>query len=176
MPQMIMPTYGTSLPANPVDGQEHVLVDSLTNPTYSWRFRYNAQSTSTWKWEFVGGTSLFSEVQASESTSSASFTNLTTVGPSVVIPRAGAYDIDWAANVGNSGTNYSIMAIGGAGIGINDADGLRWVVGVAGGDTSIATMRLRALTAGTLTAQYRVTAGTGTWAMRQLRVWPRRVA
>jgi len=34
--------YGTSLPTAPVDGQEAVLVDSVTNPTYQWRFRYNA--------------------------------------------------------------------------------------------------------------------------------------
>jgi hypothetical protein len=52
---VIPPTYGTSLPANPADGQEAILVDSLTNPTYQWRFRYNAGSTSAYKWEFIGG-------------------------------------------------------------------------------------------------------------------------
>src|SRR4029077_11434282 len=49
------PTYGTTLPGSPVDGQEHVLVDSLTVPTYSWRCRYNAQSTNAYKWEVHGG-------------------------------------------------------------------------------------------------------------------------
>jgi hypothetical protein len=47
--------YGTSLPGTPVDGQEAILVSSITNPTYTWRFRYNAQSTSAYKWEFIGG-------------------------------------------------------------------------------------------------------------------------
>src|SRR6516164_9624771 len=47
--------YGTTLPASPVDGQEAILVDSITNPTYQWRLRYNAGSTSAYKWEFVGG-------------------------------------------------------------------------------------------------------------------------
>jgi hypothetical protein len=47
--------YGTSLPASPTDGQLAVLVDSLTNPTYSWMFRYNLGSTSAYKWEYVGG-------------------------------------------------------------------------------------------------------------------------
>ena len=42
--------YGTTLPASPVDGQEAILVDSVTNPTYQWRFRYNAGSTSAYKW------------------------------------------------------------------------------------------------------------------------------
>src|SRR5215471_11591990 len=41
-------SYGTTLPSNPVDGQEAVLVDSVTAPTYQWRFRYNAQSTSAY--------------------------------------------------------------------------------------------------------------------------------
>jgi hypothetical protein len=52
------PNYGTTLPAGPVDGQEAILVDSLTNPTYQWRFRYNAGSALAYKWEFIGGTAL----------------------------------------------------------------------------------------------------------------------
>ena len=48
--------YGTILPASPIDGQEYTLVDSLTNPSYQWRFRWNAGSSSAYKWEFVGGT------------------------------------------------------------------------------------------------------------------------
>ena len=50
--------YGTSLPASPADGQEHVLVDSVSAPTYQWRLRYNASSSSAYKWEFVGGASV----------------------------------------------------------------------------------------------------------------------
>ena len=38
--------YGTSLPTAPTDGQEAVLVDNTTNPSYQWRFRYNAGSSS----------------------------------------------------------------------------------------------------------------------------------
>jgi len=52
--------YGTTLPASPADGDEYVLVDSTSNPTYQWRFRYNAGSTSSYKWEFIGGSSLVS--------------------------------------------------------------------------------------------------------------------
>jgi hypothetical protein len=48
-------SYGTSLPASPYNGQEAILVDSVTNPTYQWRFRYNSGSTSPYKWECVGG-------------------------------------------------------------------------------------------------------------------------
>lgn len=48
-----MPTYGTSFPASPINGQEHILVDSTTNPTYEWRYRYNANNTTANKWEFI---------------------------------------------------------------------------------------------------------------------------
>jgi len=49
-------SYGLGLPSNPVDGQEAVLVDSVTNPAYQWRFRYNAGHTGdAYKWEFIGG-------------------------------------------------------------------------------------------------------------------------
>ena len=49
------PTYATTLPASPADGQQAILVDSTTSPTYQWLFRYNAGSSQTDKWEFVGG-------------------------------------------------------------------------------------------------------------------------
>jgi hypothetical protein len=48
------PTYGLEWPISPIDGQEHILVDSFSNPTWFWRCRYNAGSTSTYKWEVIG--------------------------------------------------------------------------------------------------------------------------
>ena len=50
--------YAITLPSAPSNGQETILVDSTTNPSYQWRFRYNAGSTCIYKWEFVGGTHL----------------------------------------------------------------------------------------------------------------------
>ena len=41
-------------PGLPVDGQEFTLVDSLTAPTYSWRFRYMASMTDSYKWVLSG--------------------------------------------------------------------------------------------------------------------------
>jgi len=84
-------TYGTSLPNGPYDGQEAILVDSLTNPSYQWRFRYNAGSTSAYKWEFVGGTPRSTVVGAGETCNSGSLVDLATVGPSFTIPRNGDY-------------------------------------------------------------------------------------
>src|SRR6516165_9884547 len=59
--------YGTSLPASPFDGQEAILVDSVTNPSYQWRFRFNAGSTSAYKWECVGATPLGAYLNVQES-------------------------------------------------------------------------------------------------------------
>jgi hypothetical protein len=91
------PSYSTTLPASPVDGQEHILVDSITNPTWQWRFRYNAGSTSVYKWEFVGGSTI--------TISGGSFTTPTGPtgwldgnGPSFSLPRAGTYKYSWGCS------------------------------------------------------------------------------
>ena len=81
-------SYGTSLPASPVDGQEAVLVDSATNPSYQWRFRYNAGSSSAYKWEFIGGIPFQSFVAAGMTPPSNTWTATT---PSFVVPRSGEY-------------------------------------------------------------------------------------
>jgi len=81
-------SYGTSLPASPIDGQEAVLVDSLTSPTYQWRFRYNANSTSLYKWEFVGGAPIY--IYASDAPAVASGWAIVAT-PQVTPPRPGVY-------------------------------------------------------------------------------------
>lgn len=99
--------YGTTLPASPTDGQEAILVDSITNPSYQWRFRYNAGSTSPYRWEFVGGTPASSYVQTLEGTQASSPADLPTPGPSFTVPRDGAYLLRFGANVdiGTTGGN-----------------------------------------------------------------------
>src|SRR6516165_2193776 len=93
--------YGTTLPGSPVDGQEYVLVDSTTNPSYQWRFRYNASSTSAYKWEFVGGAPIVAGPSGSITTSSTTAV-VFTGGPDVVVPRPGDYDLVFGANAQNS--------------------------------------------------------------------------
>lgn len=106
--------YGTSLPASPVDGQEFTLVDSITNPLYQWRFRYNAGSSSTYKWEFIGGISLRTNVTG--------FGTLTADGTyknysfGLAAPRAGDYRVLYTAVLQNiaapSGSVYCQIALG----------------------------------------------------------------
>lgn len=95
--------YGTSLPVSPTDGQEAILVDSLTNPTYQWRFRYNAGSTSTYKWEFVGGIPILAGPQGSLTTATnATWLDLTS-GPTLTVPRAGVYIVEHGCGIQNNG-------------------------------------------------------------------------
>lgn len=79
----------TTLPASPVDGQEAILVDSLTVPTYFWHMRYNSAIS---KWVCIGATGPQLLTYTQETTTvAAAWTDMATVGPSFVIPRAGAY-------------------------------------------------------------------------------------
>jgi hypothetical protein len=49
-----IPTYETSLPSSPVDGQEIYYAADATNGVI-WHLRYRSASSSSYKWEFVGG-------------------------------------------------------------------------------------------------------------------------
>jgi hypothetical protein len=119
LPAQAVPTYGTSFPASPADGAYHVLVDSTTAPIWQWLFRYNASSSSAYKWEFVGGT------PASISFVPASPIVLNTLpaqpfggwyapnaaGSTLTLPRAGDYDLAMTAVFDPNGTStYAFVA------------------------------------------------------------------
>jgi hypothetical protein len=85
-----------------VDGQEYTLVDSVTNPIYEWRFRYNGQSTGTYKWEFVGG----APAEVGSGTDYTVPTGWSMMpDPLFTVPRAGYYQVesyvDWVQNGAN---------------------------------------------------------------------------
>ena len=102
-------SYGTSLPASPVDGQEAILVDSVTAPTYQWRFRYNAgHSADAFKWECVGGTSLVAFNVATAIVPAAGWNGY---APSITIPRAGLYDMSGSAEWYGNGAGAGVLAI-----------------------------------------------------------------
>jgi hypothetical protein len=104
--------YGTNLPGSPGDGQEAILVDDITNPTYQWRFRYNAGSISAYKWEFIGGSVASLAVEANTginiTTLYPTFTDLGNV-PGFVAPRAGEYNVLFSANCTNNAAGGSAM-------------------------------------------------------------------
>lgn len=103
------PNYATTLPASPVDGQQAILVDSITNPAYQWLFRYNAGSTSAYKWEFIGGPPIFIYPAGFTPSGTAAYLTDTAVASTVNVPRAGEYIGHAMTTVGASGASAQYM-------------------------------------------------------------------
>jgi len=180
--------YGTTLPPSPADGQEAILVDSVTAPTYQWRFRYNAGHTSdAYKWEFVGGTP-WEQIGIGgafwgtfEGTISTGFTRLTTVGPQFTAPRAGIYDAEgWAIAQNAGGQNLAAFIIS------TYPSGVGWqgfeagtVPYAAGSGGSISSAKMITLTAGQVIEMLYCTSNASyqsNFNNRSMRVIPRRIA
>lgn len=175
-PPQQVPGYGTSLPANPVDGQEHVLVDSITAPTYSWRLRYNAASTSPYKWEYLGGTEAWSFVETSENCTSTNWSDLATVGPTFTTPRAGDYLVrgSCALSQGAGAVYSNQISVNGSywlAAGMTNGAGPGWVAMLSGAVvmTGIAAATL-------LKMQYAVSANNTSFFSRRMTVSPRRLS
>lgn len=109
-------TVGTSLPASPVDGDEYVLVDSTTAPTYAWRFRYSTAVTDSNKWIAVGPEPLTVERYAVVTVTNTAYADFGTV-TSLTVPRAGVYVVSWwgiARNTAGSVQNGNVALKKGA--------------------------------------------------------------
>jgi hypothetical protein len=168
---------GTTLPSAPGDGQEAILTDSLTVPTYAWRFRYTASITDANKWVFVGGGLAESEVLAPQNTASAVYIDLATVGPSIVIPRAGIYNVSIGFELFQgtaAGIGYMSYAIGATAA--VDGDRVSATQFAAVSEISVARTMQKTLPAGTLTAKYRGSGPTFPFGFRWMSVVPVRVA
>ena len=90
----------SALPGSPVDGQEVYFQSSaMATAGVAWHIRYRSAASGSYKWEFIGGAPLTNAVGTAgtdESTTSTSYTDLTTVGPSVTVPLAGNYGLRFA--------------------------------------------------------------------------------
>lgn len=80
----------TSLPGSPTDGQQAILTDSLTAPTYHWLFQYESSISDANKWVFIGGSPATSQNNTSNTTTSTIYVDPTN-NVSVTVPRAGIY-------------------------------------------------------------------------------------
>lgn len=107
----------TALPGSPVDGQEIYYAADAANGVI-WHLRYNANSASAYKWEFLGGAPLISTILTNEFfTADGNFRDATTVGPQIIAPLAGDYDVNAEAtvNVGAAaGQVYLGLSVAGA--------------------------------------------------------------
>jgi hypothetical protein len=144
-----------------------------------WHFRYNGTG-GTYKWEFIGGGSLTSEVLTAEGTgSTGSYVDLSAV-PSIVLPRAGDYEITYGGRISNS------VAGDGGKIGLylnaapNNNEDVSAVSPVANNAFSVArpvVVRTLAAASAVIKHQYAaITGGTATFAYRNLAIRPIRIA
>ncbi|HXY16846.1 MAG TPA: hypothetical protein VEH79_01600 [Gaiellaceae bacterium] len=107
----IVLTPATNLPGSPTDGQQAILVDSTSAPTYAWLLQWSVAAS---KWLFIGGSPATSHVVTSESTSSTSYVDLTTV-QSITVARAGTYIIEGgfdAPTASGGGENFAGVKVG----------------------------------------------------------------
>lgn len=107
--QTAYPSRVTTLPSSPQDGQEIMFVADAANGV-EWHLKYNAGSSSAYKWEYVGGSPLNSIVDTDEGIPSTAYSDLATVGPQITLPLAGDYFIEW---------EHSMYAPGGAASGMS---------------------------------------------------------
>lgn len=99
---------GTTLPASPTDGQEAILVDSLTAPSYAWRFKYVNGISDANKWVYIGGSPQRARVDASGTwTSNASYIDPSNIC-SVTLLRGGLYDILFGGSFANNTANQLV--------------------------------------------------------------------
>jgi hypothetical protein len=161
--------FVTALPASPGDGDEVVLTDSLTAPTYAWRMKYLAGAA---KWVFVGGAEADS-LGTSASTASTGYTTLAGA-PSITVPAAGSYDISFGFQGYNATTGddcYMAPKLGAAAASDNDAVHNEHTSGNL--STSARTVRKTGIAAAAaIVLQARVNAGTGNFNIPWLRVKP----
>jgi hypothetical protein len=163
----------TALPSSPFDGQEVDFTDSLTTPSWVWRFRYVAAAPTN-KWKFVGGAPIVAEITTLENATLPAFGNLATVGPTLTIPVAGDYDVTINAILDNASAslNYASYAVGATAA--LDADAAQLSVSAPSqGSTVARTSRKAGLTGGVvLTAKYKGTAGATYASKRVLSALP----
>ena len=160
----------TTFPSSPVDGDIHVYPADTTNGVM-WLFMYRSAVND---WEFIGGAPLFAEVTTAETTASATYAALATAGPAIALPFIGDWMVEIGCLTGNStATAVQFMSYDIGGTGAVDADSSRPHGPIANNlMTAYRQRRKQALTAVTLTAKYKVNAGTGTFQDRWMAVTP----
>jgi hypothetical protein len=176
LPALGAPPLVTVLPASPTDGQEVILTDSLTAPTYQWGLRYRAGSTHVHKWEFIGGTSLTAEVGADQSTAtSGAWVDLATVGPQMTVPRAGLYDIGYGSDGYVSSTTGQLF-IGPAAGATTPLASIAFVCNVSQQNIGWSVARLTLATGDLRLRYYQSSALTAHWVARRMTLVPVRIA
>lgn len=170
------PEVVTVLPTSPFAGQQ-VIYDTGTDGV-RWHLVYDTSDGTTYPWLVIGGSSLYAEVQTSQTTNSSTYVALTTAGPTVTLPLGGDYTVSLGTQAANDTAGaVAHMSYDIGGTGAVDADGPRSTSSTAGADIAIAYTRRKAgLTAVALTSKYKQTAGgIATFGRRWISAMPVRV-
>jgi hypothetical protein len=169
----LVPPVVSALPGSPVDGQECYLLADVTAGTV-WHLRYRAASPSTYKWEFLGGGESIAVVDTPESTSSTTFTNLATIGPTINIGLAGEYIVRGGCGAqASAGQNASIGLATAATPGA--ADQVTVTLSTAFTGVLYLARKLTVAAGGFVQMKYMTNAGSTTFSGRELTVYPLRV-
>lgn len=173
--RLVNPAPSASPPSSPIAGQRWALQAA---PGVIWTFAY-VPTDPTYKWWFIGGPELDAEILTGESTTSASFVDLATVGPTLTVPRTGEYDVTQWAHMNSSVAS----AVLGAGLYRDTLGEIRedfYSPSAVVGQVASASRRSRArvYSAGdVLTMRYASNgSATATYRFRVLTIRPRRVA
>lgn len=187
-PVLLVPLV-SALPGSPSDG-DTIDFQSAAMATAGliWRFRYNAGSPDTHKWERVGGGWLAAEVTSQSTRANAAYGDPTggTTGPSITLPGlAGDYEIVGSARALITSTGVSTLVaavkLGAAATSDNEMVALLSAMSSAGAELKSnyggSAPFVRALAAGAAVKfEYKASAGTGAWEQRRLAVRPVRVS
>lgn len=171
---LIEPVY-TSLPPGE-DGQVINFLASAANGVV-WRLRYNAQSASAFRWEFIGGVGLRHEIGTTEATASTTFVDLATVGPTLTMALAGVYRATYSATgYTDTANGYAIQAPNFGGTTPLDVTSAVLRCTAATLETTVGrTTEGTVAAGGVIKVQYRAAGGTGSFSRRELMVTPVRV-
>lgn len=164
----------------PNDGDECYLIADATNGVL-WHLRYNAGSASTYKWEFLGGSNLYAEIAGQDTIGSGGvFVDATTPGPSLTVPRAGQYELQFdglPTSLATSGDSQVAPKLGSATAVTADAAEFTNNAGGNFGASHLGRTITRTLAASDLVKlQYNTGGQTHVWQRRRLSVRPVRIS
>lgn len=126
VPDLAKPPVFTDIMAGlpaPADGDERYFQSpELAALGVMWKFRYNKNSTSPYKWEFVGGSEWGQLIATNEAlTAVGAWCNLATNGPLYTVPLSGDYVMEGSAMLTTAFTSAWHAAYMGFTIGDNGA-------------------------------------------------------
>lgn len=175
--------YGTTPPANPVDGMRWVFPADAANGVM-WTFRY--RGGGTYPWEFVGGSDMVASDMAFVTYTVAATTWAQFPTPTLVAPRAGEYETFGRIAVANTSDATKIGALirtcnaltaAAAATGVGWSSDVTKSANNSGINSSMVSDPVITMTAGAVLYNWVWSSITGvTFGERSLRIRPRRIA